>query len=280
MAPDANETGSQSFDDGVQYLFIVRHGERMDLGHPEWKDLPTSRLGDCPISPLGHQQAYDVGQYLDSWMHDEGLSTDDMAWLTSPFLRCVETANGALNGFRKLNARHVPIYAEPSIFEWDGNGGEWHRDLPTIEERKHYFPRLDLTYEIFFEPELPEPRNKFFERCQKSIDCFHERYPYKPGQVLVMVSHAAGCIALAKAFAKMKMAEITPAAACSIYRLTRSSNTDTWSLDAHDDLDGFNGYVGHLSEMGDTIPWNNLGDGYVKFYTGPPDSRFAPKTET
>ena len=96
-----------------------------------------------------------------------------------------------------------------------------------------------------------------------------------------MVSHAAGCIALAKTLTKRDLSEITPAGPCSVYGFTRSSNTDTWTIDQHDNLQGLNGYTGHLSEMGgSTIPWNNFGDGKVKFYTGPPTSRFAPKEES
>lgn len=96
-------------------------------------------------------------------------------------------------------------------------------------------------------------------------------------QVFVMVSHAAGCIALAKTFAKLELSDITPAAPCSIYGLHRTSNTETWTIDPHDKLDGLNGYTGHLTQMGSsTIPWNNFGNGKDKYYTGPPTSRFAP----
>jgi hypothetical protein len=116
------------------------------------------------------------------------------------------------------------------------------------------------------------------DRCQRSINTFHKKQPYKPRQVFVMVSHAAGCIALAKTLAKLDLSEITPAGPCSVYGFTRTNETETWTLDAHDKLDGFNGYTGHLSEMGSaTVPWNNFGDGKTKFYTGPPTSRFAPK---
>jgi hypothetical protein len=125
-----------------------------------------------------------------------------------------------------------------------------------------------------------EPRSKFMERCQESINCIHKRHPYKPRQVLVLVSHAAGCIALAKTLTKLKLSDITPAGPCSIFGFTRTSDTDVWSVDSHDDLNGYNGFTGHLSEMGSaTVPWNNFGDGKTKFYTGPPDSRFAPKKE-
>jgi hypothetical protein len=124
---------------------------------------------------------------------------------------------------------------------------------------------------------LAEPRSAFFDRCQKSVDAFHERYPYKPKQAVVMVSHAAGCIALTRAFTKRPLTDITPAGPCSIYMLTRNSNTERWTIDDHDLPNGMNGHTDHLSDLGtSTKPWNNFGDGITKFYTGPSNSRFHP----
>jgi len=126
-------------------------------------------------------------------------------------------------------------------------------------------------------PHHIEPRANFMERCQLSIDSFHKKHPYSPRKVFVMVSHAAGCIALAKTLTKQNLTDITPAGPCSIFGFSRTSNVDTWDLDPHDKVGGLNGYTAHLSEMGSaTKPWNNFGDGKTKFYTGPPTSRFAP----
>lgn len=92
-----------------------------------------------------------------------------------------------------------------------------------------------------------------------------------------MVSHAAGCIALAKTLANKELQDITPAGPCSIYGLSRTSDTSIWALDPHDKPQGLNGYTEHLSRIGSTtLPWNNFGDGTSKFYTGPPTSRLAP----
>ena len=277
---EENKAIDPSPDEDCQYLFIIRHGDRWDYANPEWRKLPNSRIGDSPLSPLGHQQAQEVGKYLDSWLDERNFKESDIKWYSSPFLRCLQTSDSALSAFRKVSMDHIKILPEYSIFEWDGHEGEWHKDLPSLEERKHYFPRLDTSYKSMYVPNLPEPRNKFFERCQNAIDCFHKQNPYKPRQVFVMVSHAAGCIALAKTLTKLNLTDITPAAPCSIFGFTRKSETDVWSIAAHDDLNGHNGYTGHLSDMsGATIPWNGFGDGVQKFYTGPPTSRFARKKE-
>jgi len=261
--------------DNRQYLFIVRHGDRWDYSNPEWKLQTTSRIGDSPLSPLGHQQAQEVGKFFDAWLNERQL--DDVIWMSSPFLRCLQTSDEALNAMTTFSkASSLSILPEYSIFEWDGYGGAWHKDLPSLTERKHYFPRLDMNYESFFIPTLPEPRSEFFTRCQHSVDGLHERFPYRAGQVLIAVSHAAGCIALAKTLTKLTLQDITPAGPCSIYGFTRESNSSVWSLDPHDKPGSLNGYTDHLSNMGSaTRPWNNFGDGTTKFYTGPPTSRFA-----
>ncbi|KAG7361558.1 histidine phosphatase superfamily protein [Nitzschia inconspicua] len=231
MPPDNTSTEEQSFnanfaamqndpnDGDRQYLFLIRHGDRWDYSYPEWKKLPTSRCGDSPLSPLGHEQARQVGIFLKSYLEEHNLPIDNITWMSSPFLRCLQTSDNALNAM-EIETKILPEY---SIFEWDGHDGEWHQDLPSLEERKHYFPRLDLEYQTLFVPELPEPRSIFFDRCQRAVDAFHQRHPFQSKQIFVMVSHAAGCLALAKTLAKKELQEITPAAPCSIYMFTRTS---------------------------------------------------------
>ncbi len=268
-------------DDDRQYLFVIRHGDRWDYSYPSWRKRSTSRLGDSPLSPLGMRQASDVGRFLDSWLSERNFTEKDITWMSSPFLRCIQTSNGAINALRSIEiSSEFKILPEYSIFEWDGHNGEWHKDLPTLEERVNYFPRLDISHESLFVPSLPEPKSKFLDRCERVAKTFNERYPYKPGQVFFMVSHAAGCLALSKALAGRELNEITPAAPCSMYLFSRSSASATWTLDPHDKPNSMNGHTDHLSDMGTkTVPWHNFGDGTRKFYTGPPTSRFAPKEE-
>ena len=249
----------------------------------KWKKLSTSRTGDSPLSALGHRQATETGQFLDTWLHEHGFTTaEDITWLSSPFLRCIETSNGAINAFRRVQGiDQLPIRPEYSVFEWDGHNGEWHKDIPPMTERKNYFPRLDLNHQSLFVPTLPEPRNQFMERCQMAAHKIDETYPFEQfrGKVIVIVSHAAGCIMLSKVLTGKELTDITPAGPCSIYGFTRKSSDKLWTIDQHDKTGGFNGYTDHLSNQGSTtVPWNNFGDGTRKFYTGPPTSRFAPSS--
>lgn len=279
MAPreTPTPTGVQAGEDEKQTIYIVRHGDRWDYENPEWAKT-SPRPGDPPLSTLGHQQARETGMLLDSLLADDGIDASDITWLSSPFLRCLQTSNEAINAFKKTDPKAIQINPEYSVFEWDGKNGEWHASLPPIEERRHYFPRLNLGYQSMFIPEIPEPRTLFHARCERAISAINTRFPYRPRSVLVVVTHAAACIGLARAAANLTLADITPAAPCSVFRLTRSSSTPIWEIDAHDAPMSMNGHVGHLSDLGgNTVPWNHFGDKAVhRGYTGPLTSKFAP----
>jgi len=216
------------------------------------------------------------------------MTLDKLTFLSSPFLRTIQTSNDIIDGLvntssitEGISLNEVKILPEYSVFEWDGKGGEWHASLPPIEERPHYFPRVDASHESLFVPTIPEPRDKFHDRCTKAAEALSTSYDYVPNTAIVVVSHAAGCIGLCSAFASKEISDITPAAPCSVYRLSRISKTNEWSIDDHDKLGGLNGHTSHMSTLGsNTVPWNNFGDkSSNKGYTGPPTSRFAPKTD-
>jgi broad specificity phosphatase PhoE len=225
------------------------------------------------------QQARETGRFLDSLFAKEGITAENITWMSSPFLRCIQTSNAALDSFQSVQgAYHLDILPESSVFEWDGLGGKLHDGLPSLEERQHYFPRLKVDHESLFVPELPEPRAKFQSRCERVAAEMSKRYPYRSGTALVVVTHAAGCIGMASAASKRMYTEINPACPCSIYRLTRTADSDTWALDDHDAGDSMNGYTGHMANVGSsTVPWNHFGNKAVFHgYTGPAASRWAP----
>ena len=227
------------------------------------------------------KQAAETGAFLDSFLLSEGIHADNLNWMSSPFLRCLQTSHAAIDAFKSFDGAldEIKILIEDSIFEWDGHNGIFHKSLPSnVEERRHYFPRLDLHYKSMFVPQLPEPRDQFHGRCQQVGTAIQKRYPYRPKSVIVAVTHAAGCIGLAAALTNLAIADITPAAPCSIYKLTRTSDTAIWTIDAHDSDNSMNGYTDHISDMGNsTTPWNNFADKkYFHGYTGPATSRFAP----
>lgn len=219
------------------------------------------------MSTLGHRQAREVGVYLDNIFAKEGLQAQNITVLASPFLRVVQTANEMLSEFQNTEgnvAETVTILPEYSVFEYDGNNRGFHQSLPTMEERKQYFPRLDETYISMFVPILPENSDEFIVRCQKAVEAINNKYPYRPSSAIVVVTHAAGCVAMAAAAAGKPITQMNPASPCCIFRLDRTDNSPTWTIDHHSMEGGMNGYTGHMRNQGiSTIPWNH----------------FAPKTK-
>lgn len=263
-----------------QYLFVIRHGDRWDYAHPEWRKT-AKRFGDPPLSNLGQQQARETGIFLDSIISKisdpttgaSSIAASDIKVLCSPFLRCIQTANGILSQFSQTQgdvAENVSICPEKSVWEIDaGHNGELHACLPDLEERKCYFPRLDISHESLFVPSLPESRPEFIARCEKSIQELNKKYPYKPNSVIIIVTHAAGCVVLSKAAAGGELSDINAASPCGVFGLTRTSDSECWDLDKYDKEGGMNGYSAHLSDLGKhTIPWNHLGPKGA--YSGPP----------
>uniref|UniRef100_A0A7S3DSP5 Phosphoglycerate mutase-like protein n=1 Tax=Entomoneis paludosa TaxID=265537 RepID=A0A7S3DSP5_9STRA len=267
----------------AQHLIIIRHGDRWDYENPQaWKDHTSNRKGDPPLSALGLHQARETGNFLESYLQELDIQATDITWMSSPFLRCLQTSTEALNAMTTLQADYqIPILPEDGIFEWDGKGGAWHKDLPPKEERIHYFPRLletTSTYQPLHVPTLPEPRSAFEGRCRATLDALHKRHTYKPKTALILVSHAACCASFAYLASNQTLQDITPAAPCSLYHLQRFENTPIWALDAHDAPSSKNGFSDHLAAIGsNTVPWNHFGDKSKHLgYTGPPTSRFAP----
>jgi broad specificity phosphatase PhoE len=227
---------------------------------------------------LGHRQARETGRFLDSLFAAEGIDANNVTLLSSPFLRCIQTSNELLAEFHATSgdvAETVSIKPEYSVFEYDLKGrGKYHRSLPSMSERKCYFPRLDENHKSLFTPSLPEDVEGFLERCQKSVEHLNQSYPYETDsdRAIIIVSHAAGCVGLAKAASGRTLQEINAAPPCGIYRLSRTSNSDVWEIDHFSKRDGMNGYSKHISDMGEsTIPWNHFGDKKINNgFTGPP----------
>ena len=278
MSPQAENQQEQTFSNPVQSVFIIRHGDRWDYQHPEWKKT-AARKGDPSLSTLGHEQARQVGRYLDNLFVEEGISADQITLLSSPFLRTIQTANELLAEIKKTRGNPgntVKIKPEYSVFEFDLWGQDFHSSLPQMDERKCYFPRLDEHYETAFVPELPEDCQKFFNRCDEAMKHISDDYPCDEegkNRVIIIVTHAACCIGLAKSATGMALQEINAAAPCSIFKMTRKSSDSAWRMDHYAKDGGLNGFTDHMENIGtNTRPWNNFGDKNVNNgWTGPPN---------
>jgi len=283
-------SSKSSSQTGKQSMFIIRHGDRWDYSHPEWKKSNPTRPGDPSLSDLGFAQARDTGRYLGQLLKREKFDLSQLIVLASPFLRTIQTANEIVAQIEQsdpASTNSPSIKLECSVWEIDGDDGINHRSLPSpngldmgkiIYERQQYFPRIDTTYNSLFVPEIPETKMDSLKRLEKAVQGIEKRYPIpsESRQPIIVVTHAAACIGLAKAAAKSTLQEINPAGPCSIFRLDRGQSPH-WSLDHYSISNGMNGYLGHLREWGTaTIPWNNFGPKDPKtghsMYSGPPRS--------
>ena len=86
--------------DVVRYIHVVRHGERYDCVHPEWKST-AKRPHDPQLSTAGVKQARTTGQFIAprTKMERGEDAMADIAIYTSPFLRCVQTAKAISQGY-------------------------------------------------------------------------------------------------------------------------------------------------------------------------------------
>lgn len=292
MPPETNqESFPPTSSNPQQSIYIIRHGDRWDYLHPEWKKN-AERKGDPSLSSLGHEQARQAGRYLDQLFVKEEISTHNITLLSSPFLRTIQTSNELLaemkqtandnddgndNGDDNDNttaADSIKIQPEHSIFELDLWGQDLHSSLPEMEERQCYFPRIDGEYQTMFVPSLPETKKEFFERCDLAMEHISREFPCgnDKNRVIILVTHAACCIGLVKSASGVALEEINPAAPCALYKLTRMTNENEWDIDHHSKVGGMNGFIGHMKDVGTfTRPWNNFGNRDIdNGYTGPP----------
>uniref|UniRef100_A0A0G4IFJ9 Uncharacterized protein n=1 Tax=Chromera velia CCMP2878 TaxID=1169474 RepID=A0A0G4IFJ9_9ALVE len=71
----------------TKIFYIARHGERIDHVDPAWRYTEGNSIEDAYLSERGFRQARDLGKYLSN----EGITHV----YSSPFLRCVQTAQTA-----------------------------------------------------------------------------------------------------------------------------------------------------------------------------------------
>ncbi|KAJ9079062.1 hypothetical protein DSO57_1039391 [Entomophthora muscae] len=97
-------------------FFIVRHGERQDHADPSWA-LTAAKPDDPPLTDRGVAQAFMTGQQLQSLLMEKADSSRPIHILTSPLLRCMQTASGIVAGLGKLGSRAV-MKPELGLCEW------------------------------------------------------------------------------------------------------------------------------------------------------------------
>ena len=132
-------------------IWIARHASRLDFADPEWAQH-SSRPHDPPLSPVGRLEAEALACRLER---------ESIAHLfSSPFLRCVETAQPVAARLR------LAIKSEPALSEWLNRA--WFPSfpdvLPVADLARHY-PEVDRGYAARGEAHYGESGEQALERA-------------------------------------------------------------------------------------------------------------------
>ena len=228
--------GSEDSTVGVQTIYVLRHGDRVDfsLGSEKWKEI-ARRVNDPPLSAdVGAAQVVDLHAHFRALVSNgyiaseadtdvEHAKAEDVKItkiVTSPFLRCIQTANPI------AQALDLPLCVENSLWEVVFTD----EVMPSLEERACYYPRIDLQHKSCFQPEPKEPfPEAALERYGKAAFALEERYMNQGASSedgLVICTHAAGVVSVVSALLRRPAHEVNAAMPCGLYRLQRQGKGD------------------------------------------------------
>lgn len=223
----------------INNIYIARHGYRMNWLPPPHPPNPTGIDSDPPLAPHGVEQAKELAKYITS------LDEKPQFILTSPFYRCVETAEPV------SEALDIPIVLERGVGEWYKVGRGVIPEPANYDTLTKFFKQLS-TPEIWHRdntigviPSLNgETEEQIFARCkefwQKFIPIFELKYPEISS--ILIVSHAATKIALGMSLMGYNHVKDLledglklRAGACSLDKYVKSG--DNWDLKMNGNCD-------------------------------------------
>ena len=189
---------------GAKCLFIIRHGERLDKINPLWSKYAL-RPHDTPLSKTGFKQA----QRLGKWLYGKLPINHPIAIFSSPFIRCVQTADAIAEQLEGLkydglySDKSTEICIEPGLCEDPSylNGSDdnpiWFlnsADLMSISTR------IDLNYNPLKKVEFKknDKQNTFYEPLNGGTEfrlnsTIHEiiKHPFvEDDGTAILVTHA------------------------------------------------------------------------------------------
>ncbi|GAA5871098.1 hypothetical protein JCM8547_005357 [Rhodosporidiobolus lusitaniae] len=194
----------------LEKVYICRHGFRLSWETNVWKS-PTGIPRDPPLSKHGVDQAKELAAFL---KEELGVETPEQArekgiWLlSSPLYRCCQTATPT------ADTLELPLFIEPGLGEWylPVRRG-LHPALAGSTFLKDYFPRVSTSSSsstsssepswtsLVHPPRTGESIRALHARCSTLVDSLIPTLEAKGCKTLIVFSHAATVIALARAFA-------------------------------------------------------------------------------
>ena len=133
-------------------IIVARHAERADDVDVGWTAHDDGFPDDPPLTPFGLEQAALLAQTL------LRARPNLDAVCTSPFLRCVQTADAVARAFG------LPLRVEHGLYEhlapgsrfWGGGGLKAAPKLRSPAELRARFPSIDASHRSLARPEYPE----------------------------------------------------------------------------------------------------------------------------
>jgi broad specificity phosphatase PhoE len=233
-------------------IWVIRHSDRFDhdIGSDEWEAIAdVSHARDPPLSDIGLRMAMETADSL----YDicKSNSSYPTKVITSPFLRCIQTANPIAG---KLGS---PLCLDNSLYEIIYTD----EVLPSAKERFRYFPRIDVDYEPLFFPEVNEQYpDEALTRYHSAALGLAARFP---NEGIVLVTHAAGVVAILASLLNCRIRDVPAASPCGLFRLDLTPGSEKYTL-----ADNVNGITSHISKSGKTTAWPTSSDtweGTMKF---------------
>ncbi len=202
-------------------LWIVRHGERIDDVEPTWIRNNQVRCYDPPLTDIGLDQASKAGKRLRSLILANDLAnTTRIQLFSSPFLRCVQTAenilrelnisssqletdNNSANRSTDHHPKQIKLKIEPGLSEW--LKATWFpHGFPTFLPPSEILKQQSLhdpEYEPFFTRlanQFPETLNQLVEKYRSTsiglADRIYNQISTSTGEDhhLILVTHGYG----------------------------------------------------------------------------------------
>eukprot|EP01097_Dermamoeba_algensis_P000565 TRINITY_DN1196_c0_g1_i1.p1 TRINITY_DN1196_c0_g1~~TRINITY_DN1196_c0_g1_i1.p1 ORF type:complete len:181 (-),score=25.41 TRINITY_DN1196_c0_g1_i1:266-808(-) len=151
-----NNLEEEQLGDPAGHLYVVRHGERIDMVDQTWEKT-AAEPDDPPLTERGILQARKTGQKLRTEPHKiEHI-------FCSPFLRCLQTATEIAEEL------DLQIKVEYGLSEWFKKS--WFTKMPALDLNviQSAFSRVDKSYKSFYElKNFPESLTECCLRFEKT----------------------------------------------------------------------------------------------------------------
>ncbi|KAF8626518.1 hypothetical protein AX15_004823 [Amanita polypyramis BW_CC] len=180
----------------VEKIYIVRHGFRLNWVTTNWKN-ETGLPRDPPLAAYGVAQAQELATYFSSLPKEDRPT----AIFSSPYYRCLQTAQPI------ANASGIPLYVEHGISEWYSPvtpGTGLHPRPGSAASLQEYFSEIDSSWSsIYYPSRKGEEVGAVHERAETFlrafVPCIEQTLPTEQHSRVMLVSHAATIITLARA---------------------------------------------------------------------------------